>query len=258
MARFSSVFVLGVAHCGSTLLGRLLDSHPDLLCVGELLRLGEAIEKGLPCSCGASLEQCELWGARLESLASQTGRDWRGFEPGTFARLGAELGAATVVDLSKTLVWRRGRRWKSAGDGYVLLLRDPRGIMAATVRAGGDLAGALAKHVKWKKRLQRFCARRGERVIRVRYEDLCLHPRRELERLVEFLGVAFADEMLRPADREHHFVHSSRSPYLAGSNEIRLDQRWQRELTPEALATIEAAMRRVPLLASAYLGPTPA
>ncbi len=38
--RFSVVFVLGVARCGSTLLGRLLDMHSRVLCVGEVLRTG--------------------------------------------------------------------------------------------------------------------------------------------------------------------------------------------------------------------------
>lgn len=36
------VFVLGIAHSGSTLLGRLLDMHSRVLCVGELMRIDEA------------------------------------------------------------------------------------------------------------------------------------------------------------------------------------------------------------------------
>jgi hypothetical protein len=51
--------------------------------------------------------------------------------------------------------------------------------------------------------------------------------------------------MLRPAERVHHFVHSSASGYLKASNEIRLDERWRSELAAADIAAIEAAMARI-------------
>ena len=110
--------------------------------------------------------------------------------------------------------WRRGRRWPQAGVGYVLLLRDSRGVLASTARTGKDLRDPIKKHVKWTRRLARFARQRGDAVLTVRYEDLCSSPAEELARIAAFLDLEFDEAMLRHAENEHHFVHSSRSPRL--------------------------------------------
>ena len=46
--KYPIVFVIGIAHSGSTLLGRLRDMHSRVLCVGELRRIAETIEKEYP------------------------------------------------------------------------------------------------------------------------------------------------------------------------------------------------------------------
>lgn len=250
---FSLVFVLGVAHCGSTLLGRLLNGHSRVLCVGELMRVDLALAGGLPCGCGAQLPACEFWGPRLERIRAASGNDYTRFDPELYAGLGDSVGADVVVDLSKTRAWRATRRWRRADVGHVLLLRDSRGILASAARVGKPLDGPLRKHEKWVKRLHRFVKRQGERGLVVRYEDLCARPEEELRRLCSFLGLDPEPAMLTPADRVHHFVHSSSSGYLRNSNELRRDERWKEELEPASIARIEAVMRRVPVLSESYL-----
>ena len=61
------VYVAGSGHTGSTLLALLLDSHPDIACVGETSvkpkirrKGGEADQR---CSCGEKLADCPFWSA---------------------------------------------------------------------------------------------------------------------------------------------------------------------------------------------------
>ena len=249
-ARFPALFVLGVAHCGSTLLGRMLNSHPQMRCLGEVLRLGAAIEEGLPCSCGLPLGECAEWQAARPHLAVEEGHATRAMTFDHFRRLAEARGVEIVVDLSKTLVWRHARKWGKQGAGYILLLRDTRGVLAATQRAGVDARSRIARNAKWIQRQGRLVQKLGDKGLVVRYEDLCGETEAELRRICAFLGLEFDEAMLLPADQEHHFVHSSRSKYMKGSNSFRVDQRWKTELEPGLLREIEDSMAKVPLLAS--------
>lgn len=241
--RFSVVFVMGIAHCGSTLLGRLLDMHPRVLCVGEVLRTDSALEDDLACGCGAKIPECGFWKPLLPALESETRFDPRRFRPETFRRLGRASGREVVVDLSKTRAWRLAKGWKDADVGFVFLIRDLRGVIAATAREGKDTARTLVRHHKWMKRYLRFAQSRGDRALTVHYEDLCRAPQSEMEKISSFLGLAYEPAMLRPADKAHHFVHSSVSGYLKASNEIRRDERWRKELPVETAREAERIMR---------------
>ena len=252
-ARFDLVFVLGVAHCGSTLLGRLLNGHSRVYCPGELMRLGAALQHDRLCGCGAHLQDCPFWSRQLPWLESDYACDERRFDKRLYARLAEEEGAEVSVDLSKTLSWRVTRRWRDARVGYVLLLRDSRGVLAATRRQEKALDRPLRKHKKWMRRLARFVGQRGDRGLVMRYEDLCSNPEAELRRAVAFMGLEFDPAMLRPADTVHHFVHSSVSGYLRDRSDIRLDERWRQELDVGAIARIEGVMKAVPVLREQYL-----
>ena len=243
--RFPLVFVLAVARSGSTLLGRLLDSHPEVLTLGEFMRLDRALRHGRPCSCGATVEGCDFWGPRLEWIEAETGYDLRRFTPAFYARIARSAGARVAIDLSKTMTLKLTRGWRGQGEGYVFLVRDSRGILASAARRGKNVERLLGKHRRWMNRLYRFVQRRSGRSLILRYEELCSHPEQELRRLCEFIGIAFDAAMLRPADASHHLVHVSDSPYLADQNEISLDERWRAELAPELLGRIEATMASI-------------
>jgi hypothetical protein len=246
------VFVVGVAHCGSTLLGRMLNMHRRVLCVGEMARIHRSLREGRPCGCGQALASCELWSRFLPEIESTGAVDFRRFSPRLYDRIAEIAEKDVIVDLSKTRVYRMTRWWLDRGQRYIFLVRDPRGVLASVVRAGKDLDNALRKHKKWTSRLQRFIGRKGERALRVYYEDLADRPEAELRRICDFIGIEFVPEMLRPAEKRHHFIASSVSDYLKGSNEIRLDERWRTELSHEQVNRIERMMSRQKLLRDRY------
>ncbi len=255
--RFRCVFVLGVTHCGSTLLGRLLNRHPRVLCVGEMMRIKQALAIRRPCSCGEQLMDCTFWKPLLPVLASRR-YNHRLFTPGMYDRISKLSGREVVLDLSKSLAWRRIRRWwwwwwQRADVGTIFLVRDSRGSLGALKRRGSDLQDQLRLHRKWMRRFSQFERSQGNRVLRIYYEDLALNPEHELRRVTHFLNLEFIPELLRPAGKVHHFIHSSYSDYLKGSNEIRLDERWRQELTPEEIDRITKVMASFPVLRDRYL-----
>jgi hypothetical protein len=62
ISRSKVVYIGGVEHSGSTLLGLILDNHPKIVCVGELSHLPRAGWLGADkCSCGQLVRDCTFW-----------------------------------------------------------------------------------------------------------------------------------------------------------------------------------------------------
>ena len=62
------IYIAGASHSGSTLLDMMLNAHPEIISVGEVLKLNRikvaktGRVKRTRCSCGsATLLQCEFW-----------------------------------------------------------------------------------------------------------------------------------------------------------------------------------------------------
>ena len=72
----------------------------------------------------------------------------------------------------------------------------------------------------------------------VRYEDVCNDTGNTLRRLWTFAGVDPDRGAARLKSFEHHVVGNGMR--LDTTTEVRLDERWRSELTPEHLATFEA------------------
>jgi len=256
VGRFRALFLTGTAHCGSTLLGRMLGMHSEVLCVGEIMRLEDALALGYGCSCGASFDACPFWGPRMELLAPYR-NDYKSYDLALFDELAVGARQSLVFDTSKTRVWRSRRNWSTPDArrraGFVFLLRDSRGVLAAAKREGNELAHAAPRHVKWIKRVARLAEKEDGRTLVMTYEDLCRDPAKELRRLMGFLELPWEDALLRPADVVHHLIHASVSGYLAGSNLLNRDERWRSELTRDERRIVEEQMRRLPLLAELYL-----
>lgn len=236
---FPVVFGLGHSHCGSTLLGRMLDRHPQVRCTGELLWLDDALTNDLPCSCGARVPDCPYWSPRIRELPPALQSDYRETRIEDFDYLRRRDGKTLLLDLSKSRVYRHKRLWRNETAGYLHILRDPRALLASRLREGGELLHELRKHVKWQSRFERLARKMGHRAMTLHYEDLVTDPEVVLRHVCEFLGLDFDPVLLTPANGEHHFLHSSVSAYLKNSNILRADERWRHELTPEQTARIE-------------------
>lgn len=251
--RFSQIFVLGIGHSGSTLLGRMLDMHPDVLCVGELLRMEEALvyEKE-KCSCGELVAACSFWARWRARVPEKVQRDYKQTDFALLEKLRTGEDRKVLVDLSKTRAYRLTKRWHEPQVGYILLIRDPRGVLRSHIARGEDLANQLKAHKKWIGRLMDFAQDHKDRCLVMHYEDLVNAPEANIRAVCDFLGLQFVPELLRPDDKTHHFVRSSGSAYLKGANRFQLDERWRRELQPEIIALISSHLKSVPVYRDRY------
>lgn len=255
--RFDTLLLVGVGHSGSTLFGSLMNAHSSVGCVGEFARIGESIANDRPCSCGTKVEECSFWQPLLPALGGARSFDPFRLDLGHYALLRRALGKPVVLDTSKSILVRMVDRWfsrlKSPRVGFIFLVRDSRGVLNSALRQGKELEPRLDKHEKWVQRVERFIAKRPEQSSTLFYEDLCAGPEAELRRVCAWAGLEFEQGMLEPEGKPHHMVHANSMKYLGRSNQIRLDERWRTEVSPEARAKIEAVMRRVPLLRQRYL-----
>lgn len=251
--RFSVVFVLGVAHSGSTLLGRMLDMHPDVLCVGELLRFEEALAReGEKCSCGELLGACSFWTRWRSRLPEKVQRDYTKLDFALLDQMRAAENRKLLVDLSKTRGYRLTKRWREPRVGYILIIRDPRGVFRSHLARGGDLEPRLKVHKKWIGRLTDFAGDHKDRCLVLHYEDLVTSPEAQVRAICEFLGLTYVPELLTPSAKIHHFLSSNRSAYLKSNDRFQLDERWRRELPPEHIARISDYLKGVRVYRERY------
>lgn len=118
------VYIAGCGHSGSTLLALLLDSHPDIACVGEtavkpkIRRRGDAASA--QCSCGQTIGNCPYWTRVFEEargLGQDLGPDrWSNdyrFEQPMAQRL-----------LNRLCNAQTGRRWAMWAAGHLPMYRQ--------------------------------------------------------------------------------------------------------------------------------------
>jgi hypothetical protein len=171
------------------------------------------------------------------------------------ARLVLEItGAHVFVDTSKERMRARYLLPNLEMDGRAIhLVRDPRGVVDSVLRRGradGDAAAAARRWARTHGAILRALDHLPyDRRLLVRYEDLCLDPRAELDRVYRFLGLdpSAASEPTVPGPGGQHVLGNKRR--LTGIGEIRLDERWRSNLDGDQLQAIAAGttslMRRL-------------
>jgi len=67
------IYVLGSGHCGSTLLDLIMDSHSQIVGVGELTNWPFSVEqqKKIFCTCDKLLSECPFWQVVFEDIPDQ-------------------------------------------------------------------------------------------------------------------------------------------------------------------------------------------
>jgi hypothetical protein len=76
--------------------------------------------------------------------------------------------------------------------------------------------------------------------FRIRYEDLCVDPKRELGRLCDFLGLEFSDTLLRRPEENVHHIGGSPSKFDPSRKTIQLDTSYRNAFSAQDLAAMKA------------------
>jgi hypothetical protein len=119
----------------------------------------------------------------------------------------------------------------------VTLVRDVRAYAASARRRGKSLTDAAGTWRKDQLAIRELVEPLApEQRARIRYEDLCEDPAATLKRLWSFCGVVPMDPPTRVFSSEHHVLGNNMR--MAGPIEVRLDQRWRRDLAPAEQAAV--------------------
>jgi len=263
------VYILGTNFCGSTLLSLVLGSHPKVESLGQMFELPTYQQENSPCQCGEPFRTCPFWSRVLlrtgrvdsegrlltplpsevrygglffrltkmvRSAAPRDVKAYREFNQSLLAAIHEMTGRRVFVDSSKMpsrLSWLIRSEAVSAGDLRVIhLIRDGRGVVSGYKRRGRSvIRGTLAwwrRHRSISRLVERHV---GDRLLRLHYEDLARNPEATAREVCQFIGVDFDPAMLEFRSRAQHQLGGNPIRFET-SQDIRLDERWRRELTP--------------------------
>lgn len=228
------VFLVGAERSGSTLLRLMLDHHPKLSFRGEFeFAVDEMTDDGQFPALEAYYEYLSTQRAvHLSKLVIDKTLDYPHLVD-TFLRWRQAtdhkpLVGATVHRNFHRLpyVWPKAR--------YIHLCRDGRDVAQSVVLMGW--AGNVYHGTEWWSRafhewqhLRRHL--KSDQYMELTYEDLVHSPRTELERICEFIGVAYSDAMLE---------YPKHTTY--GLPDGRLSQQWRKKMSPTNVRRIEAKL----------------
>jgi hypothetical protein len=230
------VFTLGLGHSGSTLLGYVLGSHPQILYLGEVM---PPIVLGEPIKCLFCDDRpCPIWGETLGEpfLHSYYGSLYSSFS-GPFLRtrvkrlLGlsepsgslyhrlfqACSGIDVILDSSKDVQWADwNARSSMYQTKYILLLRDLRGPVASRLRRESESITEATKLLadRLQDQLRFYREQEPDRRISVYYEQMVTEPALVFGDLCEFLEIPYVPEMLDYHSSEHHVIYGNIAPTL--------------------------------------------
>jgi hypothetical protein len=156
-----------------------------------------------------------------------------------FVRAVLEAAGATVFfDTSKgTARLARILAIPSFDVKVVTLVRDVRAYAASAKRRGKAVTDAASTWRKDQIAIRELIADLpADRRMVIRYEDLCSDPARTLKSLWKFCNVEAIEPPRRLLSRDHHVLGNNMR--RGGEIEIKLDDRWRKELDPSEQASI--------------------
>jgi hypothetical protein len=121
----------------------------------------------------------------------------------------------------------------------VKLVRDVRGYASSVKRRGGAVQDAAVTWRKDQESVEHITrAMPGDRVMLLRYEDVCRDPRTWLRQTYAFCGVEPIDPPEAVVSREHHILGNNmrRNETIR----IRLDENWRSSLSADEQARVLA------------------
>lgn len=259
-----TVFIIGAARSGSTLLGLILGSHQECFYAGEAI-LTKFMQDNQPSSirrrsCKFCVSGCPVFGNFQLSSSLDI---WE--------QLSIKTQKPIVIDSSKIIDWLAEQTEvienTSSQPCLIFIQRDGRAIFNSEINS--DPARPIEELVhKWLNRIkitQAFYDEFEGKKIKIRYEELANNPELIIQQLCNFLEINYQPSMLNYYQHEHHTLGGNsgtqfvvakaqnkhqKEPYMMmhehrlnyyqkHSLGITLDLRWKQELAPESLRLFE-------------------
>ena len=251
------VTVLGLEHSGTTLLARMLGTHPDAVAIGGLKNFASFVQHRKRCSCGGDPDSCAFWLPVLDHLRKDgldpadlaTALSGRRSAPvparqaagQLIAAIVAASGAAMIVDASRDPEWSQLLRPLAGIEMVpVHIFKSPLAQAASAKRKERSVYGELAKYIS-RSRACRAETRRATAAVTLAHEDLCATPGPLIARIMDRLGLdpdprQVADWGSRPL----HMLGGNRKR-RSTSSDIQSDRGWSGILSPLEITLVRIA-----------------
>lgn len=250
------IFIAGSGHCGSTLLDLILDSHSQVVGVGELSNF----EKINRCTCNREFNNCELWGQvlryinlknlkvrrskknfllnkkevsvknsdELDDLKNIDG--WLKINEKTYNKVLETSDSKIVVDSSKSAD-RAEILGKSENIEPIIvhLVRDGKAVTWSYMRKYNKLLPFMWKWFVSNIKTEIVKRRNNFKYVFVRYEDLVKKPEQVIKRILTETGLEYEPEMLNFRNFTHHEIGGNRMR-LRKSSKIKEDIEWKQKM----------------------------
>jgi hypothetical protein len=252
------IYIVGTAHSGSTLLDLMLNAHPEIVSVGEVMRLRPAWISNKPaaCSCGIPVAKCEFWlsvDQRVKELSGKSLTELNMLDHScsdersapnaiVFRAISDVTGKAFIVDSSKMPERLAYLMTLKGLNVYPIhLIRNPKAQIASVVRKQNKVFKAISRYELTHQKIRRSLRSNPHAVVR--YDDLVARPERTLSIVLEPLGLSFDPQQLSWTLKPKHNISGNRMRRNTTS-ELVLDERWKTTLSsPQKLAVDIGTLR---------------
>lgn len=268
--RIKVIYIVSSRLSGSTVLDLMLNRHPAIESVGEIVSLDRWVQHNWLCSCSQRIRGCEYWRSVLGNRLDEDGPSFIGHLGPARRRLGRFLwparrnalaygrqsesvfraildrtGKLVIVDSSKSLPRLKWLHQSGLFDLRVIhLVRNGKGHLYSQIRKRPPppahtlrraRPGSIRTIVRWRyynAAIERALGKfPEEHAIRVRYEDLVRFPEREIRRICKMAELDFDPRMTAPSTTDIHNIAGNQWRFKKQERvALFLDERWRREL----------------------------
>ncbi|MBA3679196.1 hypothetical protein H0W80_03340 [Candidatus Saccharibacteria bacterium] len=212
-----TVYIVGTAYSGSTLIGSALNSHSRMLYVGEINRIPAYIKQYNHSKHPASCTNCLITDQQCKIFSEKNIQKIGNMSPiKTFDYIRKITQKPIVIDGSKLIDWLRVSTSKDLSDQtkVIILTKNPVSYLQSCKQRGIEPLWAEAN--AWRDTYfdaMRTCSRLGLPCLVVRLEDFLRAPERVLRQVCGFVGEGFEKRMLE-AKMPLHAIGGNPGAYL--------------------------------------------
>ncbi len=258
------ILLIGEGHSGSTLLDLIMDSHSQIVGVGELSHYNNHLNSGELCSCGKQIKDCEFWQNVFENIdASKLPLMYRKktdflynkneyfyysdyekkLDTEEYIRITEQVYKNILQFSNKKIIFDSSKSCdraeaiikfnKNIEIVLLHLVRNGKGVTYSNIKLGRQGFGFMKKWMMSNLKTE-LVKNRNKNIqnIFVLYEDFVKNPERVLKYILDQFDLSFEDKMLNFGNVIHHQPGGNFNLRIkTKTDKIKLDKKWKRKMS---------------------------
>ena len=225
----SSIFIIGSARTGTTLLGRMLSSHSNIYMKNESTKVLN------------TFRDKKTRNQILEVLGSEI----KGYENLTIDEILNDMGKKRWGFKDPASQYYLKHIVDSFPEAqFVFIIRDARAVALSQTKTKFGTANVFYAAEKWSAEVvsqRKFAAQNPEKSCLVRYEDLIVSPEKELSRICAFLGESYETGMQKYYENKKYIDQKNKSNVNTFKKlDPAIIHKWKHELSKRQINVIES------------------